>query len=839
MHKTLMSKTRLATAISMATMTGLSIDAIAQEETSKSKPTLAVEEILVTSARREQSVLDIPMNISAVSAEKIEELRLDDISKIAAFVPGLTVIDRGPRNESEDIFVRGLNTTALGPGFEGGTVATYLGDIPLNIDLYPADLERVEVLIGPQGTLYGQGTMGGAIRYIPNEANLNEFTGEVRGDVNKTAESSGTGYIAGATLNIPLVSDVLALRLTADYKEDPGFIDYNYVVRESGVSDPEPDFSDPDAVAANLRQVEDANGEETLAGRANLRWMPTDTIDVNLWYYYQDTKAEGRQISNEVSFGTGPYESALRYEEPNDYTNELLSLDVAMDLGFAEATLIYGQTNFEGVGQRDQTDLLLGFEYGYEAFPTFSAYTREEDEQESSTLEFRLVSQHEGPVQYVVGFFANEFTQDAVSLEFTPGYDEFIIDSAEDPEGLQLRPDSLEYIQLTKIDETEQAFFGELSWDILDSLTATFGYRLYSYDVNNQGGFGLPLADTLWGGADPDEINVDLGENSGDDEGDTIKVNLAWEFYSDGMAYITYSEGYRKGGVNIVPECTPEQLASTDQKLCAQEDEVLIDPDTIKNYELGFKGRLLDDRMSISAALYYIDWEDIQVDTSTEFGSLPITGNGSKARSQGLEFQGSWLLTDRLTANLTYAYTDAKLTEDADGLLAPFTVESGARLPGHATHQGTFNLKYSQPIAGGMDMDLDYTLIYMGGVYNGIGGPEDPLYMDVFDDDGNFVETIDGDRGYEEIPAYDLHSISATFSKDAWTAQLYVDNLLDDLYYTGTRVSRRDGSDGETDPILADEQNGPGAQFGDFTLRSYGYYVGRPRTVGVRFTYAF
>ncbi|MCG8449718.1 MAG: TonB-dependent receptor plug domain-containing protein, partial [Pirellulales bacterium] len=323
------NRTKLAQAVSLASIpVAATVPAVTFAEDRN-----LLEEVVVTASRRAENVQDIPINITAVGGKQIEELRLRDIGDIADYVPGLTIVDRGPRDEIPDVLVRGLNTTQQGPGFESDTVATYLGEIPLQVDLFPSDLERVEVLIGPQGTLYGQGTMGGAIRYIPNEADANEFELDLRADMNSGDESDDLGYEAGVTINIPLIEDTLALRANIDYRDDPGFIDYDFVVRESGVSNPEPDFSDPSDVAANLRQVEDANGAETTSYRINLRWLPTDNLDVNLWFYEQETEAEGRQIAHRLAFGTSKYQSGLRYEEPNDYTNQLVSIDVGWDLG--------------------------------------------------------------------------------------------------------------------------------------------------------------------------------------------------------------------------------------------------------------------------------------------------------------------------------------------------------------------------------------------------------------------------------------------------------------------------------------------------------------------------
>ncbi len=810
-----LSKKRLAQAISLAS---IPVAAAIPGVASAADKTM-IEEVVVTAARRSQNVQDIPLNITAVSGDQIKDLRLRNISDIAHYVPGLTVVDRGARNEVADILVRGLNTTGLGPGFVSDTVATYLGEIPLQVDLMPVDMERVEVLIGPQGTLYGQGTMGGAIRYIPTEANTSEFEVDVRADLNSNDESDDLGYEYGLTVNVPLLEDKLALRVNLDRRDAPGFIDYDFVVREAGVSNPEPDFSDPADVAANLRQVEDADGEDTTSYRVNLRWLPTNDIDVNLWYYEQETEAGGRQIANRLSFGTGKYQSGLRYEEPNEYTNKLVSLDVSWDLGFAEATFVYGESDYEEEGQRDQTDLLLNFEYGYEFFPSFSAFTREIVDEETDTIEVRLTSQYESKFSWTIGYFKNELDSYATSEEFTPGFDQFAVDNFG---GVQLRPDALEYIEVADQNEEETAFYGELSYQMTDDLSFTVGYRDYEFEVDSRGGFGLPLFDTVFLGDAQDAVNINFGTNAGKDDGDLFKFNAAWDMNEDTMFYFTYSEGYRNGGVNSVPECTPDQIASDQQQLCALPGEVLIAPDETDNYEIGYKGFLMDRTISINAALYTIDWDNLQVSTVTANGNLPITGNGSKAESKGFEFQGRWLINDSWETSMTYAYNNAELTADAPGLVGPFDVLDGARLPGSPEHQATFNITYNTTVLDGIDLAINYGVVYMGDVYNMPGGDKDPL---VDPDTG-----LPGDRGGEEIPSYDIHHLSATFSKDAWLVQAYVDNLTDEYYILGTRTSRR---------FLQNEQSGPGNTVNGFTLRSYGQYVGTPRNMGVRVSYQF
>ncbi len=780
---------------------------------------MAIEEVVVTASRREESVRDIPINITAVSDTMIEELRLDGIAEIARYVPGLTVIDRGPRDEKPDILVRGLNTTGLGPGYESDTVAIYFSEIPLEVDFKPIDMERVEVLIGPQGTLYGQGTLGGAIRYIPKKADFQSFSADLRTETYKNSESDEFSYDVGLTLNVPLVEDVLAVRANIDQLDDEGFIDYPFVVRQSGVSNPQPDFSNPADVRANLRGVDDANGEEATSMRVNLRWQPAENWDINLWYNKQENDTEGRTLSHELAFGTGPYESGLRYEEPNYFENTLEAIEINADFGWVKATAVYGETEYEEVGQRDQTDLLLDFEYGYEFFPTFSSFTREIVEEETETLEIRLASQHAGPISWVVGYFENELSEFGTSEEFTPGFDQFAVDNFG---GVQLRPDSLEYFSIDDTVEEESALYGEVTYAITNSLDVTVGYRSYEFKADSTSGFGLPLFETVFLGEPQDSINVDLGDpNKGSDDGELFKFNVSYDIEEVGLLYATYAEGYRNGGVNSVPLCTPDQIVSGSQQLCALADEILIDPDTIDSYEIGFKGLMLDNTLSLNLAAYFIDWDDLQVAETTVNGSLPITGNGSAAESKGVEMSGRWVMDENWQFSWTYAYTNAELVEDAPGLVGPFTALDGARLPGHAEHQGTFNVTYSSVLGNNIEVDVNYGIVYMGDVYNIPGGDDDPLV----DDMGN-----PGDRGGEAIDSYDVHHLAATFTRDRWRVQAYIDNLWDEEYVTGTRTSRR---------FLQDERRGPGNSINGFTLRSYGNYIGLPRNYGVRFTYSF
>jgi outer membrane receptor protein involved in Fe transport len=770
-----------------------------------------IEVMLVTATRRAESVQDIPINIAAFGGDMLEERGVGDLAELGRQVPGLYVVDQGKRS-SNHIVVRGLNLDSIsaseGIGNNGGgTVSTYVGEIPLYVDLAPVDMDRVEVLLGPQGTLYGAGTLGGAIRYIPRLPELEVSDVTFRATSFDLSESDGIGYRAGATLNLPL-GDTLALRVSLEQYDDPGFIDTPFLVRESGVSDPEPDLTNPADVAANLYGDKDADGEQTMLGRIALRWQPTDSLDAVFTYHRQDMDVEGRTHNHSVAFGTDKYVSATRYPEPSERTNELLSAEFTADLGFAELTSATGFSQYEELGQRDQTDLLITLQYSYEAFPSFSAFTRENQEEETVTQEVRLVSQGDGPFSWIGGVFYMSQENDEVSREFTPHYDEYL--------GTD-RPDNLEYIAQELEDLTEKAVFGELSFDITDAWTVTVGGRYYDYDFSTLSGAATPLFSTAVGDIGPDEIPLELEPNSQQDDGFLYKLNTSYRFTDDLMGYVTISEGYRIGSSNGVAPC-PVPLP-TGQIVCATPEEVQYFPDTTTNYEIGMRSQWLDRALTFNASIYYIDWQDPQLTSATASGAQPITKNGQGAETKGLELSLDAQVTDRLRLGVSITHLQAELTDPATNILRHFDtpgfgptppnavfnpVFAGDRLPGSPENQGTFNVGYEMPLNGTWGLDLNYGFATIGDVITKIGNRENG-------------ETLGG---------YTVHHASAVFTNGPWTLGVYGQNLTNKYAVTGLRSIR------EFAQTVTDENGDP------VRVRSYAHNVLRPREIGFRFTYS-
>jgi len=749
-----------------------------------------LEEIIVSATRRDVNVQDIPFNIVALGAKGLDELRITKLAEFARAVPGLFVADQGPRG-SNLMTVRGLNVSSINASESvgnttGGTVATYLGDIPLSIDLKMIDLERVEALLGPQGTLYGAGTLGGAIRYIPNRPDPSITEVEVGGRTYTLGQSDGIGYDLFGVVNVPLIDDRMALRVAAGYTDDPGFIDYDYIVREPGVSNPQPDFGDPAEVAANLRKVKDADTEQTFTGRAALFWQISETLDTTLTYYHQDQQVGARTVNHDEAFNSGKYTSAHRFLEPNDRTNDLIALEVRWDLGFAQLTSATGVSKFESEGQRDQTDLLMDFDYGYEDFPQFAAYTRETEEEDSFNQELRLVSQGTERWNWIVGAFYNTLDAETSSSEFTPGIPEWY--------GLPPGTPDLEY--LAKSDQTaeEVALFGELGYNFTEAWQVTVGARWFDFEDDVKLQVAFPFF------ADPPGAIQPFGDaNKTGDDGMIFKFNTSYEFNDDAMAYLTVSEGYRRGGLNSGPPCVDPPPDG--QTFCLTPDEVLIEPDTTTNYEVGLRSVWLDGRLLLNAAVYYIDWKDIQIQGTSNTGGVPITVNGGKAESQGIELTTRWSITDNLELAANYTFNDAQLAEDAPGLVDGVDAFDGDRLAGSPEQQGTLLLAYTRPLDNGLTVMADYSLSAVSDVYTKVG----------LRDNG------------EALPGWAVHGLSFGLTDGTWTARLYADNLFDKYAITSVR----------RDPSYIRRVSDY------FDSRTYFQSMLRPRTVGLEFSYRF
>ncbi|EKE69910.1 TonB-dependent receptor [Gallaecimonas xiamenensis] len=712
-----------------------------------------VERIQVTASRRLTTTDEIPYNISVLDGKKLGEQGVNNLADLGYAIPGLTVVDTGPRN-NKPMSMRGLTVDELSAndqGDNGGTVSVYVNDTPLLVDLKLIDIDHVEVLRGPQGTLYGAGSLGGTLRYILKKPQIGEADGYVGVKAYQVKEADDpSGEVYGAA-NIPLNSDSFALRVAGSYRKDSGFVDY------------------PNILSGAQKDVDD---EESFSGRVALRYAPSDEFDATLTYMAQSQDVGGRTGVN-PGFTGDDYSNGLRYDEPLDRDVDLTSLELNWDLEFATLSSSTSYTTVKEKGQRDQTDLLVTSIWpGYADYPDFSAYTREDQDDSTFTQELRLASNDDGgKVLWLVGaYYSKEDNQDS-SIEYTPGYPEFI--------GLN-RPDNIEYFEDHSENVKERALFGELTYRLTDQWDLTFGARAFHLEQDQVSCLDFPIYAEREGTTLEPECSLGEGKNS-----DVIyKASTFYRFTDDFNVYALYSQGFRRGGSNGVPE--GGQVSFTD-------DEKQFSPDTVDNYEMGWHSNWLGGDLSVQGSFYYINWEDIQVSGKTSEGSIPITVNGGKARSQGLELESVYSPVRGVLLTAGYAFTDSKLAEDAPSLDG----KDGDRVPGVARHEGNLGATFIQDY-GSIEARYSLNAVFKSAVYTRVNGN---------------VGTRNEDN--QKLPGFAIVNASATFNLDDWMLRLYADNLLDRYAYVGARGARDYGEQGQL------------------------YFINRPLTVGAELQYRF
>ncbi len=748
--------------------------AFAQTEPDDAASTDA-NEIIVTATRRSTTLQDAPINISAVGQQQLARQRIDSVQDLAAFTPGMTVANTGP-SSTGNIIMRGISaadTSAGGSNYESA-VGVYLGEVPLYLDFKLIDINRVEVLQGPQGTLYGLGTLSGAVRYIPNRPDPSKFSvdAHMRGFVQD--HSSNPGFNMDGAVNIPIIEDHVAFRTVVGYYDNPGFIDYNYILRNPGISDPQPvrgetaaegSFGTPEQRAANFYSKKDVNYEKTFTTRNQLLLQLNPDIKVYLTYAHQDTKTQGRQATGAGVLGTGKYEGPWRYLEPRSRNSNLYSAEFNIGLGgFAQVVSTSAWTTQKIKAQSDNTDLLLDLDYGYEAFPQFSSFNQSTVNYKQFNQEVRLVSTHGGPFNWVLGGFYNNLRYGSQYREYVPGLPGFF--------GV-FRPDNLEYMSFVNTQTKEMAAYGEGTFHITDAWQVTGGLRYYKYKAFAEGGTDTPLT----GGGirrtpyplvvfDPSRIK------SGDTKADGFvwKANTSYKISDDLLVYATYSTGYRTGNVNRVAPCILPLAPG--QNVCALPNELAFGPDKTRNKEIGVRGSLFDKRFQFTADVFHIDWSQLQTPSQTLNGAVGITVNAGKAVSKGVEFSGQFKITPELALQGMYSYTDAKLTEDAADIVVsqgqPYSAFNGDRLPGSAKHQAAAQVTYTYPLANGTDIEASWAATYMGNIYSRVGL-----------------------RGFGEvIPDYLTHRASITYHGEHFDVGVYADNIFDKYAITGISNDR-------------------------------------------------
>ncbi len=783
------------------------VQAHAQDAAPQAVDDGASNEIVVTATRRATSLQDVPINISAVGQEQLNRQRIDDVRDIADFTPGITISDTGP-GATGTIVLRGLNasdTSATGASYDDA-LGVYLGEVPIYYDFKMLDIERVETLLGPQGTLYGLGTLAGAIRNIPNRPQLTDYQVEGHGRVYAKDHSGDTGYQVDGMINIPIVKDHIAFRSATGYYFDPGFIDYPLLLQKPGVSLPQPSGPvsvTPAAYDANLFKREDLNFERTFTTRNQLLFQLNEDLKVNFTYAYQRTKTDGGQYNSNGVLGTGKYESAGRYAEPVDRHAHLGSMEINANLGgIADLVSTTAYTKVHNERISDNTDLLLDLDYGYETFPAFSSWNESQDERKQFNQEVRLVSRHGGPFSWVLGGFYNQQKLQRDYIEHVPNHPWVAF-------GTLPNPDEVEYASYVNSKVTEKAIFGEGTFRVTPQWQVTAGARYFGYDSQIKGALVVPLI------GDPvSPYDLPPAGGTAKKNGWVWKFNSSYNITPDIMIYGTYSKGYRIGGPNSVAPCPnplpndPDgDMINNTQLPCGLPNEVQYGPDTTKNAEIGIRTQLFDRKLTFNINVFQIKWDGIQVSSATLNGIVGITVNGGKAKSEGFETSFQLKPIDGLSIQGTYSYVNARLTEDVPKNIpvnspagvypsVPIKLDAlaGDRLPGSAKNSGSLGATYTMPFMDG-SLVGDWTATYRG----------------------NVVTRLGWDRAFgDKLPGYVLHRASLFYETDKYSIGVFANNIFDK--YAVASVSNDRSRVGLNDGVV---------------LRYYKLNVINPRTFGL------
>ncbi len=667
-----------------------------------------LEEIVVTATRRAQSVLDVPYNITAVSADSLAKLGVTDTSALVRIIPGLNDADAGTRGSGlrSNYTLRGLNADAASPGDDNPrlnqpTVSTYLGDTPIT---YPSlklvDLERVEVLRGPQGTLYGSGSIGGTIRFIPKKAELNKTTVEVSQEGSSTEHAGDLGYDGRVTVNIP-AGDNAAFRATVDYQRVAGFIDAVGLVQQTGtplhpgdvvLADPAHPLTSPAAAAAARL---DNNDAAIMYSQAQLRLVPSSNLEVTFDYRHQQTHANDRSADNR-NYGTGQqYVNYTEFASPEESRIDLFSADVAVDFGFARlsSNSAYARTFAHSVSGDGSGFLGQNLAQYYFGYPRLIAPEIRDELHRTTTQEFRLVSRGGQKLDWVVGAFYSRDKLDFSLFQPMSGINDYT------NAVLGITP-ALNFTDILATGGTNQtftdlAFFGESTLNVTNRWQVTGGVRVFHQTLDGTSGIALPFASRtlqyfISGQATNDFL---LGKsrpiaNVTNDQ--VFKLNTSYKLNEGALVFATWSQGFRAGGANALSETNPN--GSSNAAL------LHFKPDDAVNYEIGVKGEL-GHRFQYSVTAFAVDWKDFQTTLVSPQGVF-FTGNVPRAKSRGIELTAGGYLTSTIAANIGYAYTKATVAQAFDLRLndPSTTIESGTTLP-NAPRQSLFaNISYEQNV---------------------------------------------------------------------------------------------------------------------------------------------
>jgi outer membrane receptor protein involved in Fe transport len=781
-----------------------------------------ISDIVVTASRRSEKMQDVAITVQALGGEQLQERGITNLDQLLTELPQVHAGGRGPGQKTITIRGLSLSQVAIQTSAVAGAspnVAIYLDDASVavpgrNLDVYVTDLERVEVLEGPQGTLFGASAEGGAIRYITNKPNLSKFQAgfTLTGATTPGHAKSGS---ANGYINIPIIEGKLAFRATAFVDRQGGYIDNVYGTYQMPLVGRNADgtvaFSLP---AGSTRPIinnapyarNDFNSATYTGGRVSLRWEPAPDWTITVQDMYQTLDAEG-VFQYDPTLGDL---KVMRFS-PDTNHDEFNQVQWSVEGKLGGLELVYtgsylnrkvdqkfDYTRYASVGPYAPYYICSYPGYATCATPRMSYIDKSRSNRFSQ--EFRISTPADKRVRMQAGIYYdrskviadNVWYYEGAAVQGFHGQ----IPGGDDKITNYVRPDGGVYFNDAERGESQFALFGEASVDITPKLTLTAGIRWYNQEVSLRGSVncGVLGAPTLPNGhvCGSGNYGVSLaGKSPSHEKGTTPKVTLSYKPNDDMLFYATFSEGYRPGGFNRRggPSRDPNFIIP-----------FTYQSDGVKNYEFGWKMQFANNRLRWNGSAFLIDWTGIPVSIyAPSLSNSTFVLNGPNARVKGITTDLIWRATPDFTITGNLAYNHSELNDYAstpasfqahpgDGPLALTFVPLGSPLALAPRWQGGVRLRYEHAAASGTSF-----FAQAGGQFVGT----------------SFTSTVKPQNF--KLPAYAQFDASAGFKRDSWTAELFVANLTDKR-----AVSYISNSD-------------------NINLQS----TIRPRTIGLRLSYSY
>jgi iron complex outermembrane recepter protein len=836
-------RTVLVSSATMLMLSGVTTHAQEKQDTGQPAPTSGLAEVVVSAQRRNENIQDVPYNISVIGGDALQSSATVSLNDLTRLVPGLTSVDEGPsaRAGYSSLTLRGIRTDSPGGGLVGeaydpltvNPISTYFGETPVFFQMPLEDIERVEVLRGPQGTLYGSGAEAGTIRIVPKRPEFGVFSAESDANGSYTEYAPNENGGVHGIMNIP-IADQLALRLVAGYDHLAGFVKAvdRFVLGADGTPVPSipGNLTSGPVVAPVERGV---NSSNQWFARGALRWQPSAAIDLQLDFVHQNTTAADAQWGSPIYQGgrfddSGDhwpngsvllrpgcnYCSTNFVAEPYNDTTNLGSLVGTFDVGLAtitSASSYYDKTNYTvadgtpGMINIGGTSFITYYPYNYFPRTTNPQHTNNVDK--SFIQELRMVSKQGGRFDYVAGLYYQDQQNHMNMIQTDPGVTEYLAYTGQ-PSAAPAIYDDENYLINRSTSFIDKAIFGELTFHVTNAWQVTGGARFFRQSFDLDEVQLLPICGAICAQNLVDPTGYTASSSSSVVNNHLWKLNSSYDLSATTKLYATFSEGFRRGGAGGLPVSGP--YASLPQYLT-------FNPEFLKNYELGIKGTLLDRKVRYFADVYLANIYDFQLNELSLSG-IPGVYNGSDARTQGIEFQVDAAPTDRLTLGLGYAYTKAYVRESFNILDYP----PYALIPSFGGKGQLSSVTYGPISAGSTLPGVPQNSVTASGDYTlpaGVLGRTDWTWK--VHVDANYRSSEQANISPTSvfnwtIPSAFIANARATLTTSRrWSYDMFVNNITSNTAYSGSEFA-------QTIPY-------------PYSLRN----VARPRTIGVGIRYAF